>query len=175
MEWSNIFLKFIGINEEVKETLNKEFVTLYGRRAYVDYLCRLKNNDLLHVEFQYKSANEKDLKRFHFYNSLIRSNYEGDLETFVFNFESKKDLKVEIEKSITFHPPNFNLEDVEFKDYCEKINRDCRKLIFFTRNDSFPKIFKPSKNKLANHQPLIFDLNEIEKHKYDKKQNINVK
>lgn len=40
--WLDFFLKFIGIDEEIKEVLKTEFVAVYGRKAYVDYLCKLK-------------------------------------------------------------------------------------------------------------------------------------
>ena len=123
MSWKAIFLQFIGIDEEIKKVLKTEFETIYGKKAFVDYLCRLKNNKLLHIEFQFPSAGEKDLIRFHFYNSIIKFCYKGDLETFVFNFSSKrKDLKTEIGQGISFHPPNFNLSDVDFDEYLDKIN-----------------------------------------------------
>ena len=121
--WASLFLQFIGIDEEVKEILKTEFITRYGKKIYVDFLCKLKNDDLFHIEFEFPSARDDDLNRFHFYNSIIRFFYEGDLETFVFNFSSKrKELTSEIKQSISFHPPSFNLADVNFDEYCNKIN-----------------------------------------------------
>ena len=118
-----MFLHFIGIDEEVKEILKTEFATFYGKKVYVDFLCKLKNGDLFHIEFEFPSARNDELIRFHFYNSIIRFFYNGDLETFVFNFSSKrKELKSEIKQSISFHPPSFNLADVNFDEYCDNIN-----------------------------------------------------
>ena len=121
--WPEFFLKLIGIDEEVKEVLKTEFVTVYGKKAYVDYLCRLKNGNLLHIEFEYPSAYNYDLERFHFYYCIIRGNYKGKLETFVFNFSSKKkELKSKIGQCSSFHPLIFNLADVNFDAYLDNIN-----------------------------------------------------
>ena len=121
--WTNLFLQFIGIDEEVKVILKTEFETLYGKKIYLDFLCELKNGDLFHIEFEFPSARNDELIRFHFYNCIIRFFHDGDLETFVFNFSSKrKELKSEIRQSISFHPPSFNLADVNFDEYCDNIN-----------------------------------------------------
>ena len=118
--WLDFFLKFIGIDEEIKEVLKTEFVAVYGRKAYVDYLCKLKNNSLLHIEFEFPVAYNSDLKRYYFYNSIIRIYYEGDVETLVFNFTSKRNHLVgEIGHSISFHPLSFYLGDVDFDNFLE--------------------------------------------------------
>ena len=49
--WASLFLHFIGIDEEVKEILKTEFITRYGKKVYVDFLCKLKNGDLFHIYY----------------------------------------------------------------------------------------------------------------------------
>ena len=65
--WPDVFLKFIGIDEKVDEVLKTELVTDYGKKVPIDYLCRLKNGNLLHIEFEYPSAYNDDLERYTFY------------------------------------------------------------------------------------------------------------
>ena len=121
--YGTIFLKFIGIDEVIKEILNTEFISHTGSKYYPDFLCRLKNGKLCHIEFQFPKARPVDLDRFFKYNIGAEAFYDTTTETSIVNFTSaKKILKRVIDESKTFHPKHIFLGEIDFDDYWQKIN-----------------------------------------------------
>ena len=121
--WGTIFLEFMEINGEIKEIINTEFITLNGTKYYPDFLCRLTDETLCHIEFQYPEASPKECNRFYNYNTLATVKKGGNTESHIFNFTSKfKKINCEINNSITFHPHNFFLGEVDFEKIFKKIN-----------------------------------------------------
>ena len=174
--YGEVFLNYIGIEEEIDEILNVEFVALNGTKRYVDFLCRLKNGKLLHVEFQYPYAKDDDEIRFFDYNIQAQVKYETITETAIFNFtENRKDSKpISIGETKFFNPRKFYLGDVDFKRYCKNINKKSKsnsKLSHFEEITLllipvFPKFQGDFKimNKIAN----IVKRNELfDESKYD--------
>jgi hypothetical protein len=84
--YGTIFLNYVGIQEEIDEILNVEFTTIKGNKLYLDFLCRLKNGTLLHIEFQYPNADDNCSDRFFKYNITAEVRHEGLTETLIFNF-----------------------------------------------------------------------------------------
>ena len=122
--YGTIFLNYIGIEGEIKEILNVEFTTLTGSKLYLDFLCRMSDDTLRHIEFQYPRAGPEDAPRFFRYNIVAEARYLVSVETTVFNFTSGSGNKKihDIRESKSFHPPQFNLGDVDFEEYMDNIN-----------------------------------------------------
>lgn len=55
--YQSLFLKYMGVDEEIEEILSIEFTKLDGSKLYLDFLCLLKNGTLCHIEFQFPYAN----------------------------------------------------------------------------------------------------------------------
>ena len=121
--WGVDFLKFIEFDGEIKEILKTEIITLNGDYYLLDFLCRLNDETLLNIEFEFPKLKNNECPRLFDYNKVVRVMKNGKTETLVFNFTSKfDDVKCEIGKSITFHPLTFYLGDVDFEKIFEKIN-----------------------------------------------------
>lgn len=122
--YGTIFLNYIGIEGEVEEILNIEFTTLAGSKLYLDFLCRMKNNTLRHIEFQYPRAGAEHSPRFFRYNIVAEARYLTITETTVFNFTQGlgNEKTQAMGESKSFHPHHFNLGDVDFEKYMENIN-----------------------------------------------------
>ena len=76
MEYSNDFLKFIGIEKSIKKVLKTEFITKKGRKLYLDFLCELEDGTLLNIEFQFTDPDSEDLNRFYDYNIFSQTEYD---------------------------------------------------------------------------------------------------
>lgn len=118
------FLRFIGINKNIKEVLKTEFVTLKGIKFYLDFLCLLDDGTLCHIEFQFPKARPYDLDRFFDYN-IVTQLIQGALtETIVINFTSIKfSEKIRrIGRSKCFNPDYVYLGDIDYAGYWRNIN-----------------------------------------------------
>lgn len=121
--YQSLFLKYMGVDEEIEEILSIEFTKLDGSKLFLDFLCLLKNGTLCHIEFQFPYAKSDDNYRFFDYNITAEVRYGKRVDTYVFNFTSKRDHKsVKIGKTKEFLPIHFYLGDVDFEKYLEKIN-----------------------------------------------------
>lgn len=118
------FLKYIGEMREISEILQTEITTLNGRTRNLDFLCRLLDDTLCHVEFQFPVAYPNDLKRFFDYNITAEIWYNGIADSTIFNFteENQGAKETKIGKSKDFHPNNFYLGNIDFECELEKIN-----------------------------------------------------
>ncbi|MDO5860045.1 hypothetical protein [Methanobrevibacter sp.] len=122
--YKNDFLRYIGIEHEIKKILNVELTTLIGRKLYLDFLCLLENDTLCHIEFQFRKANPDDLDRFFNYNITAQVRYQKLTDTILFNFTFKKSEEKtrRIGKSKSFHPKYFYLEEKDIEKTIQKIN-----------------------------------------------------
>ena len=118
------FLKYIGEPRQIEEVLKSEITTLNGSTRYLDFLCRLTDGTLCHVEFQFPVAYTGDLKRFYKYNILAEVRFDGTAETIIFNFSTSKkgSVGISIGYSKDFHPKIFYLGDIDFEKELEKIH-----------------------------------------------------
>lgn len=118
------FLKFIGIDKNIKKILKTDFVKLDGKKIYLDFLCLFEDGTIGHIEFQFPKANPKDLDRFFDYNIVAEVKYGTRAETYIINFTAKKDKDItrKIGESKSFHPKQIYLGDIDFKKYWENIN-----------------------------------------------------
>lgn len=123
--YKTIFLNFIGIDKEIEKVLKTEFVTVNGNKYYLDFLCKLKNDVLCHIEFQFPKVKPKDLDRFFNYNIVAQVRHESLTETIVINFTSEKTaMKLRrIGESKCFNPKHIYLGDIDFKGYWRNINK----------------------------------------------------
>lgn len=118
------FLKYIGEERNISEILQTEITTLNGRTKYLDFLCRLDDDTLCHVEFQFPVAYAKDLSRFFNYNITSEIRYEKTTDTIIFNFTAanRGEDELSIGESKDFHPKIFYLGNIDFEKEIEKIN-----------------------------------------------------
>ena len=130
LSYSKEFLKYIGEERGIVEILNTEISTLNGRTRYLDFLCRLEDDTLCHIEFQFPVAYDDDLERFFDYNIVAQIRYDGIVETVIFSFGSSSQgaREIEIGDSKDFHPQIFYLGDFDFEEILgeiiEKVNAD---------------------------------------------------
>lgn len=119
-----IFLRFIGIEEEIKKVLDVEFTTITGKKFHLDYLCLLEDDTLCNIEFQFPIAKPTDLSRFSKYNILAEARYQKTANTYIINFtEFKQNIKtIKIGKSKSFHPEQIYLGDIPYDEILKKIN-----------------------------------------------------
>lgn len=68
--YGSVFLNYIGIEGDIKEILNVEFTTVTGEKLFLDFLCKMSDNTLRHIEFQFPKEDPRDLNRFFKYNVL---------------------------------------------------------------------------------------------------------
>lgn len=118
------FLKYIGENREIVEVLRTEISTLNGKTKFLDFLCRLADNTLCHIEFEFPVAYTDDLKRFFDYNITAQIRHDKLTETIIFNFTDKNRgaKRVDIGKTKKFSPQTFYLGNIDFENELEKIN-----------------------------------------------------
>lgn len=118
------FLKYIGEERKIVEILQTEITTLNGRTRFLDFLCRLEDDTLCHIEFQFPTAYTEDLSRFFNYNITAEIRYEKIAESIIFNFtdESHGVRELLIGSSKEFHPKIFYLGSIDFEKEIEKIN-----------------------------------------------------
>ena len=111
------FLKYIGEERGIEEVLDAHQVTLNGKSRHLDFLCRLTDGTLCHVEFEFPVAYSHDLERFYWYNITAEVRYGEFAETIVFNFttNSKGDKKITINNTKDFYPKTFYLGDIDFE------------------------------------------------------------
>ena len=122
--YGTLFLNFIGIDEEIDEILNVEIITLKGSKLYLDFLCRLKNGKLQHIEFQYPEAEPKHYNRFFRYNILVEGRNLERTETLIFNHgcKTKEEKPERMGETKCFMPKQFYLGDVDFESHIQNIN-----------------------------------------------------
>ena len=118
------FLRFIGINKEIKEILEVEIQTQHKKYVYLDFLCLLADDTICHIEFQYKKPTDEDFKRFFKYNISSENRYGYITETLIFRFCSmKKEQKtMKMGKSKTYNMRYFYLGSVNFEEIFRNIN-----------------------------------------------------
>ena len=118
------FLSYIGEKRKIAEILKTEITTLKGKTRYLDFLCRLEDDTLCNIEFQFPIAYPEDLTRFFDYNIVAQIRFDKITDTIIFNFgmENKVLKGIAIGYSKDFHPKNFYLGDIDFEHELEKIN-----------------------------------------------------
>ena len=123
LAYSVEFLKYIGEEREIVEILKTEISTLNGKTRFLDFLCRLEDDTLCHIEFQFPVVYSDDLERFFDYNIVAQIRYDGIVETIVFSFGNRNQgaTEIMIGNSKGFHPKIFYLGDIDFEKELEKI------------------------------------------------------
>ena len=121
--YGTVFLKYIGIEKDIEEILNIELTTITGSKLYLDFLCRLNDDTLCHIEFQFPKADLTDANRFFNYNITAQVRYQKLTETTIINFTQQKinDKPVKIGETKCFYPNQVYLGDLDFKKYLENI------------------------------------------------------
>ena len=103
------FLKYIGMEQPIVEILKTEMTSLNGKTRVLDFLCKLEDDTLCNIEFQFPVARLDDLKRFFDYNIISQIRNDSLTETIIINFTTstsgEKQTKIGITKS--FHPNIF--------------------------------------------------------------------
>lgn len=115
------FLKYIGITKDIKEILKTEFTRLDGKKFFLDFLCRLEDDTLCHIEFQFPKARLDELNRFFDYNIIAQVTHGKITETVVLNFTRKKasDEMISIGKTKKFLPMIVYMGDIDFETKLE--------------------------------------------------------
>nr|WP_295001864.1 hypothetical protein [uncultured Methanobrevibacter sp.] len=118
------FLKYIGYDGEIDEVLQTEVFTVNGSKKNLDFLCRLKDGTICHIEFQFPVAYGDDLGRFFNYNIIAEIQLGSTVNSIIFNFtESGRGLgKIKIGNSKNFCPRIFYLGDIDFEYELEIIH-----------------------------------------------------
>ena len=132
------FLNYFGIDVEIDEILSVEIPSLSGKKRILDFLCRLKDGSLLHIEFQFPKAYPQDKKRFFKYNITAELRYEGTTETIIINFTDstpKDRIAIKIGESKKFLPKQFFIGDTDFNKILEKLIKKCEDNIKLTSNE----------------------------------------
>ena len=119
------FLRYIGVEKNIEEVLKTEFTRREGKKLFLDFLCRVEDGTLCHIEFQFPAANDKDLSRFFEYNIMAQISFGSITDTIIVNFTSGKSGGIikRIGKTKSFCPINFYLGDIDFESRFEKINK----------------------------------------------------
>lgn len=78
-EW----LKFFGIDKEVKELGPTELVVLESRNMFIDYTFLMEDDTYIHIEFQTTNKGIADLRRFRAYEALLSYQTGKDVVTYV--------------------------------------------------------------------------------------------
>lgn len=123
LAYSVEFLKYIGEEREIVEVLKTEITTMNGRTRFLDFLCRLEDDTLCHIEFQFPVVYSDDLERFFDYNIVAQIRYDGIVETIVFSFGKRNQgaTEIKIGDCKDFHPKIFYLGDIDFEKELERI------------------------------------------------------
>ena len=123
MAYAAEFLKYIGEERQIIEILKTEISTLNGKTRFLDFLCRLEDDTLCHIEFQFPVAYFDDLERFFDYNIVAQIRYDGIAETIIFSFGKRNQgaTEIKIGNSKDFHPKIFYLGDIDFEKELERI------------------------------------------------------
>ena len=131
------FLKFLGEERSLKKVLKTEIITKKGRTLYLDYLCMLEDDTLLHIEFQFKAVSEEDLERFFDYNIFSQTEHDSLCDTVIISFRTclagKKTLKIGETK--TTHPKFIYLGDIDFNKVLNNITDKVKNNSRLTSND----------------------------------------
>lgn len=118
------FLKYINQEKPIVEILKTEITSLTGKTRVLDYLCKLEDDTLCHVEFQFPVARLDDLKRFFDYNIIAQIRHNHLTETIVINFTTGHSGVTRTDIGITksFNPIQIYLGDMNYDERLEKIN-----------------------------------------------------
>lgn len=118
------FLKYIGMEQPIAEILQTEMTSLGGKTRVLDFLCKLEDDTLCNIEFQFPVARLDDLKRFFDYNIMAQIRNDSLTETVIINFTTsasgEKQTNIGITKS--FQPIQIYLGDINYDERLEKIN-----------------------------------------------------
>ena len=118
------FLKYIGMEQPIAEILQTEMTSLGGKTRVLDFLCKLEDDTLCNIEFQFPVARLDDLKRFFDYNIMAEIRNDSLTETVIINFTTsasgEKQTNIGITKS--FQPMQIYLGDINYDERLEKIN-----------------------------------------------------
>ena len=122
--YGDYFLKFLNLDENIKQILNIEFTNIKGESFYLDFLCLLKNNELRHIEFQKKKPDSDDYTRFRKYAIAAEAYYGQNTRTLIVRYCKTKNEKKTIgfKKGLILILDYFYLGGVDFEDVIEKIN-----------------------------------------------------
>ena len=122
--YGDYFLKFLNLDEEIKQILNIEFTNIKGESLYLDFLCLLKNDNLRHIEFQKKKPDCDDYTRFRKYAIAAEAHYGQKTYTLIVRYcKTKNELEtMDSEEGICVYFKYFYLGSVDFEDIIKKIN-----------------------------------------------------
>ena len=84
------FLKYIGMEQPIAEILQTEMTSLGGKTRVLDFLCKLEDDTLCNIEFQFPVARLDDLKRFFDYNIMAQIRNDSITETVILNHPTLK-------------------------------------------------------------------------------------
>lgn len=157
MEYSNDFLKFIGIEKSIKKVLKTEFITKKGRKLYLDFLCELEDGTLLNIEFQFTDPDSEDLNRFYDYNIFSQTEYDELCETIIISFKTSMygQKSHKIGKTKTIHPIFFYLGDVDFMKILNTIENKVENSINLTNIDEISLLLMCLVPKYKNKQEIL--------------------
>lgn len=157
MEYSDEFLKFIGVKKSIKKILKTEFVTKKGRRLHLDFLCELIDGTLLNIEFQFTDPDGKDLNRFYDYNIFSQTEHNKLCETIIISFKTSMtgQKSHKIGKTKTMHPLFFYLGSIDFMKRLNNIENKIENNINLTNNDEISLMLMCLLPKFTNKQEIL--------------------
>ena len=167
LTYSIEFLKYIGEEREIKEILQTEISTMHGRTQHLDFLCKLEDDSICHIEFQFPVAYIPDLTRFFDYNIKAQIKYDGIVDTLIFNFTSSTQgaCEIDIGETKSFHPKMFYLGDVDFKKELEtiinKVNKGESENVKLTYQEELNLMLMPLAFKYKDKKSLLKPIVEL--------------
>lgn len=167
MAYGNVFLRYIGLEGEIKKIEKTEIATIAGSKLYLDFLCLLETDIYYNIEFEFPKADNDDIERFFNYNITTQARHQKLTETMVFNFTSKiKDENPKmIGKSKSFHPKHFYLGDIDFEMEMEKIKSKVKSNIKLTSFDEITLMLMCLSPKCKNKAEKFKNISKILKKK----------
>ncbi len=171
------FLNYIGIEKNIKKILKTEFVTVNGKKYYLDFLCQLEDDTLCHIEFQFPKAQPNDLERFFNYNITAEVRHGHLTETTILNFTSKKikDTIRHIGKSKCFKPKQVYLGDIDFRSYWRNINMKAEQNVKLTGFEEITLLLTSLMPECKNKAKMLYRISKLLKMKiYSIKVNLNI-
>lgn len=129
--------KIYWYRKNIEDILKTEFTKFNGKKIYLDFLCKLDDGTLCHIEFQFPYAKPKDMPRFFDYNLTAHVVHDETTDTYVVNFTSRKyeGKWFNIGKSKRFRTINIFLGDMDFKTHLNMIKDKVKSNINLNSSD----------------------------------------
>ena len=185
----NEFLTYIGEERKITEILNTEIPTLKGKTRFLDFLCKLDDDTICNIEFQFPVAYSDDLERFFDYNIVVEIDQNETTDSIVINFTESGmgNSEIEIGNSKNFHPKNVYLGDIDYIEELEKIkkkvysgseeklNKNKESNIQLTFKEELHILIMCLLPKYEDKITILLDISELLKHEHVfRKEKINV-